>query len=645
MDRRFFVGGLSAALGALWLGGQTAFGQKAKPKGKQPRMTSPVASGLIASPGGAFTTTITSSGSNRLLVVWVGLAASLGAPISATYNGSAIADRGYWRRTSNPAPVTAYEMHVFWTTAPVGSASFDFNVAPYGVVGWAAWDNVDQTSPVHWPFGESISSANPGVNILTWPRTSLISSSDFVYGMMIGSEPVSGGTITTTPHTGTTEPDAPVNSSFLHGVHGYAAGDDTDAVVWGWDESSTAGFRGVHAALAIRAVGSTLPILGTSTPLAWGDDQYLPTGDAFRHWADPIPATVALTKASMQGFNGIGVGANGYPYVWGDPTYGTRGDGTTGGAYMSTAVQVAGLSGCTDVACGDSTVFAIVSGALYGWGRNGSGELGDGSTTQRTSPVLLTVTGATAPLVQVVCGSGWTLVRDSLGKVFHVGWAAQGQRGDGLGTTDFYTTWAQVGSLSGTTDISAGTSHGLAVNGDATVSSWGADGAGQCGRGSTASIRAVGAMTVVTGASKVAGYTTSSAVLAGTDIYTTGFNGVGQLGTGTLTSTSTPASISPPVSPTALATHSANGRALLWIGTDGKLYATGINTARIIDPAVEQILTTVSALGSGNLLTSTAVLADRMGTGWLWAATADDGEGFMAAGLRRSRAWAMVVGL
>jgi alpha-tubulin suppressor-like RCC1 family protein len=75
-------------------------------------------------------------------------------------------------------------------------------------------------------------------------------------------------------------------------------------------------------------------------------------------------------------------------WSWGDNSSGQLGDGTTTG--RSSAVQVSGLIGAISIAAGGKETFAVRGdGVVVAWGENGSGQLGDGTTTNRSTPVVV----------------------------------------------------------------------------------------------------------------------------------------------------------------------------------------------------------------------------------------------------------------
>ncbi|TCJ98215.1 UNVERIFIED_ORG: regulator of chromosome condensation (RCC1) repeat-containing protein, partial [Anoxybacillus amylolyticus] len=88
------------------------------------------------------------------------------------------------------------------------------------------------------------------------------------------------------------------------------------------------------------------------------------------------------------GVHSLAIGQDGKVYAWGSNYYGQLGDGTT--TSRTTPVQVQGLSNVVAVAAGRAHSLAVTAdGKIYSWGWNYNGLLGDGTTTDRTTPVLV----------------------------------------------------------------------------------------------------------------------------------------------------------------------------------------------------------------------------------------------------------------
>ncbi|MCK6552269.1 RCC1 repeat-containing protein, partial [Myxococcota bacterium] len=74
---------------------------------------------------------------------------------------------------------------------------------------------------------------------------------------------------------------------------------------------------------------------------------------------------------------------------WGYNGTGSLGDGTT--TQRNTPVAVSGIASATSITAGYRHSCArLATGDLRCWGYNGYGNLGDNTTTQRTSPVTVT---------------------------------------------------------------------------------------------------------------------------------------------------------------------------------------------------------------------------------------------------------------
>jgi alpha-tubulin suppressor-like RCC1 family protein len=195
------------------------------------------------------------------------------------------------------------------------------------------------------------------------------------------------------------------------------------------------------------------------------------------------------------------------------------------------------------VAAGTSHTLALKSdGAVWAWGSNGSSRLGDGSSTDRWSPVQVGTTGNWLTNVAAIsAGGSHSLAVKSDGTVWAWGYNLSGQIGDGSNVTR--STPVQVGTtgswLTGVVAVAAGASHSLALKSDGTVWAWGDNYlAGQLGDGTQTNRNVPVQVTGLTGVVGVAAHGNTSMALKSNGVSTGtvwawGSNGSGQLGDGT----------------------------------------------------------------------------------------------------------------
>ena len=150
------------------------------------------------------------------------------------------------------------------------------------------------------------------------------------------------------------------------------------------------------------------------------------------------------------------------------------------------AVLGGGLtSGVQKIAVGSFHRCAIMagSGALKCWGANGSGAVGDGTTTDRA--VATDVAGLSSGMIGVAAGDGFSCALTNAGGVKCWGRNTYGQLGDG--STAMRTTPVDVAGLSsGASAVSAGGDHACAVVAGGALKCWGRNVSGQLGNASFA---------------------------------------------------------------------------------------------------------------------------------------------------------------
>ncbi|HUT69838.1 MAG TPA: Calx-beta domain-containing protein [Desulfatiglandales bacterium] len=166
-------------------------------------------------------------------------------------------------------------------------------------------------------------------------------------------------------------------------------------------------------------------------------------------------------------------------WAWGYNYYGQLGDGTT--TDRTTPVQVSNITDVVAIAGGYYHTLALkADGTLWAWGANWYGQLGDGTTTHRTTPVqVLNLTN----VIATAGGGEHTLALKADGTLWAWGCNGYGQLGNG--TTTHRTTPAQVPSLTDVVAITAGAYHILALKADGTLWAWGYNYYGQLGDGTT----------------------------------------------------------------------------------------------------------------------------------------------------------------
>jgi alpha-tubulin suppressor-like RCC1 family protein len=321
-------------------------------------------------------------------------------------------------------------------------------------------------------------------------------------------------------------------------------------------------------------------------------------------------------------------------WSWGYNAYGQIGDGTQNTTRYS-PVQVTSLSGILAIAAGAHHSLALKGdGTVWSWGKNATGQLGDGSSgNNRLAPVQVGTAGNwLTGVIAIAAGGDHSLALKSDGTLWAWGSNASGQIGDGTSGTNRLTP-VQVGTagswLTGVAAIAAGASHSAAVKQDGTAYGWGLNSSGQVGDGTSGTNR----MTPV----QVSGLTGATAIAAGAShtvarksdgsAWAWGVNGSGQLGNGSYTSSNTPVEVWG-VSGVIVPRVGAGGAFSLTLQSDGAVRGwgwnssgqLGIGTSTGSNVAVPALLPEIVAVSAG---TTHGLAVAQDGSLWAWGNNAN----------------------
>lgn len=249
---------------------------------------------------------------------------------------------------------------------------------------------------------------------------------------------------------------------------------------------------------------------------------------------DPIGLDKNVSKISISANHGCLINSSGAIKCWGQNSFGQLGNGSTNyvtSAQNSTDVSLS--SKAISIATGNSFSCALLdTGAVQCWGLNSGGQLGDGSTTNRTSPVTSVASG----VLTLGVGYAHACVLLNTGGVRCWGNNAYGSIGDGTFVNKTTATNA-TGLTTGVASLAVGGWHNCVIMNAGTVRCWGYNGEGELADGTlinrTTSVLATGLSG--TPASIYSGGGFSCALYASGTVQCWGNNNYGQLGDGTTT--------------------------------------------------------------------------------------------------------------
>jgi alpha-tubulin suppressor-like RCC1 family protein len=191
-----------------------------------------------------------------------------------------------------------------------------------------------------------------------------------------------------------------------------------------------------------------------------------------------VPGGPVVAVAAGSAYS-LALTATGQVYAWGANLFGQLGNGTASNADSPVLVSMpTGVTVTAIAAGGDHSLALTSTGQVYAWGSNIYGQVGDGTTVSRDTPVPVAAPGG-ATITAIAAGTGHSLALTSTGQVYAWGFNASGQLGDG--TTADRSTMVPVSLPTGTTitSIATGSSHSLGLTSTGAVLVWGSNAFGQ----------------------------------------------------------------------------------------------------------------------------------------------------------------------
>jgi alpha-tubulin suppressor-like RCC1 family protein len=232
---------------------------------------------------------------------------------------------------------------------------------------------------------------------------------------------------------------------------GHSLALDATGRVWGWGRNS-------YGQLGIADLGDALlpvqiPALSNITAICAGQNHSLAMDSSGTIWGWGAngngqlglgtPSNIETNPSVVSGLgsikqlcagrdHSIALDTNGVVWTWGRGLYGQLGVGTSVW-FSSVPVCVTGLSNIASIAAGPNHNLAVdARGAVWAWGRNSAGQLGDATTNDCFTPLRLT--GVTDEVVALAASEEHSLAVTKHGQVLGWGNNLDGRLGNGLAT-------------------------------------------------------------------------------------------------------------------------------------------------------------------------------------------------------------------
>ncbi|MGN0106776.1 MAG: RCC1-like domain-containing protein, partial [Hominilimicola sp.] len=336
---------------------------------------------------------------------------------------------------------------------------------------------------------------------------------------------------------------------------------------------------------------------------------------------------IATPMASLTPDSGMALREDGTLWAWGNNDYNKINAAHLTATSFNYAVGVVKateeigtvLDNIRQIATGDDYTIALTTdGHVLAWGLGTSGQLGDGNTSNRVTPVKVKYhSEELSDIIAISTYSSHTAALSKDGFIYAWGNNSYGKKGENKTNENVFAI--RVGKISDAAAIAVGENHTLALKKDGTVWAFGLGTSGQLGNGSKSNASIP--VQVVSGDASsddgflhnivaiTAGANFSAALSADGNVYTWGAGANGQLGDGSASDSSAPVKAAIDIPVTQL---SARCDQILAIAENGDVYVwgNGINTPE----KVEGLANAINVAAGGTH--AEVILSDGSAYGW-----------------------------
>lgn len=237
--------------------------------------------------------------------------------------------------------------------------------------------------------------------------------------------------------------------------------------------------------------GHICGVRSTGLAYCWGDNSNYELGDG-TNVAKNVPTLVLggftdWKKTGSGSRSTCGIRSSGLMYCWGDNPAGQLGNGAMGGTSGAPVPTIDGFTDWTEIMGSSWTHCGLrANGRAYCWGGNANGQVGDGTTSNRHTATE--VSGLHTDWKSISLGAEAACGLRGTGNAWCWGFNTYGQLGDGTTTnrttpvqvSGAFTDWAAIDTNPGSVNYNT---CGLRKNGNFYC--WGGNNAGQVGDGTT----------------------------------------------------------------------------------------------------------------------------------------------------------------